>query len=273
MMNPVSRLRASFLTTALSLALAHGAAAEEKPAPVAPVATLPSVAAFPDLPAAAAAPASAVASVPAPAAAVENEAPPPKKENPRTVLLRESIDDDVAIRVQDELIALDQEAPGKPIYLRIDSGGGSIWSGLRIYDAMKSLHSPVATVCENLCGSMAAVLLTAGTPGLRTASPSAVVIIHEMSAKAPEGTYSIVKSGQELNDILEDKLLTILSDYSGHSKEELADRLRGRDVSMTAEKAVQQHFIDSIIAPLQHPPKFKRPPAHRPAAARVCAGT
>lgn len=195
------------------------------------------------------------ASMPAPAQVAPVIAPD------RIVRLREPIDTDVAHRIRDQLLQLDAKAPGTPIEMRINSPGGDVSAGLMIYDTMKSLKSPVATTCESECMSMAAVLLAAGTPGMRTALPSAVVMIHELSADLPRLKYSNMKPWQGYMDFLERRMVTILSDYTGRSKEELAEIMR-RDTFYPANDAKKLGLIDRVIEPIQHPPKKK--PSTRP---------
>lgn len=187
-------------------------------------------------------------------------------DSPRVVYLRDEIDDAMALRVDEELVALDKKAPGKPIELRIDSPGGGVQAGLLIYDTMKSLHSPVATTCESMCASMAAVLLVGGTPGMRTALPSSVVMIHELSGGVPAVKYSSGKNWQHLADILEDKMVTILAGYSGHSKAWMAESMKV-DTFYSADEALSNRFIDRVQLPIQPTPEHgKGAPAAAPAA-------
>lgn len=172
---------------------------------------------------------------------------------PRVIRLTGEINEEIADVLGDILRALDKQQPGVPIQLRINSPGGEVMAGLRIFDAMKSLQSPVATVCDGQCSSMAAVLLAAGSPGMRSATPNSIIMIHELSASLPRGKYTGLKSWQKYVDLLEDKLVTILSDYTGLSKPELAETMRN-DTFYSADEALKLNLIDKVIAPLQLPP-------------------
>lgn len=188
----------------------------------------------------------------------------------RVIRLNTSIDQDVAEEVSDRLRELDATAPGVPIELRINSGGGGVADGLMIFDTMKSLHSPVATVCESACYSMAAVLLAGGTPGMRSALPNATVMIHELSGGIGSGKYSDLKGRQKLMDMLQDKLVTVLSDYSGHTKAELSEIMR-TDTFYSADEALKMKFIDSVGPVRQHAPgkePGKAPGAEKSATAK-----
>ena len=147
--------------------------------------------------AAAAAAAAAAASVAAPSFSKNNSSdsksekkkdPPPKNLadlmmqltlRGRHVFLTGHIDDESAKAVIATLMYLEQESPGTPIRLHINSGGGKVQAGMAIHDAMNSIHSPVHTVCHGTCSSMAAILLACGAAGNRSAAPNARIMIHQ----------------------------------------------------------------------------------------------
>ena len=94
----------------------------------------------------------------------------------RQVFVSGTIDDELAKQVVAQLLFLDQEAPGEPIHMHINSSGGKVYAGLAIHGVMRAVRSPVHTTCLGHCESMAAVLLAAGEPGERCALKHARVM-------------------------------------------------------------------------------------------------
>ena len=101
--------------------------------------------------------------------------------NERKIFMWGEVDDASAKHVIERLLYLEMLAPGKEIQLIINSPGGYVTSGFAIYDAMKSISSPVSTVCTGLAASMGSILLSAGTKGRRFILPNARVMIHQPS--------------------------------------------------------------------------------------------
>src|SRR5690349_4972697 len=99
----------------------------------------------------------------------------------RIVFLGTPINDDVANLIIAQLLFLEADNPGRDIHLYINSPGGTVSSGLAIYDTMQYLRSPVNTICMGLAASMAAFLLCAGEKGKRSALPHARLMIHQPS--------------------------------------------------------------------------------------------
>ncbi|MEG0832322.1 MAG: ATP-dependent Clp protease proteolytic subunit, partial [Acidaminococcaceae bacterium] len=97
----------------------------------------------------------------------------------RIVFITGAIDDYMANLIIAQLLFLEAEDPNKDIHLYINSPGGSVSSGLAIYDTMQYIKSDVSTICMGMAASMASVLLAAGTPGKRFALPNAKVMIHQ----------------------------------------------------------------------------------------------
>ena len=87
--------------------------------------------------------------------------------NERKVFLWGQVDDDSAKHVIDRLLYLEMVQPGKEIQLIINSPGGYVTSGLAIYDTMKSISSPISTICSGLAASMGSIILSAGEKGRR----------------------------------------------------------------------------------------------------------
>src|SRR3979411_52708 len=102
--------------------------------------------------------------------------------NERIVFLGTPIDDQVANLVVAQLLHLESDDPDKDISLYINSPGGSIYSGLAVYDTMRFIKPDVATMCVGVAMSMGSLLLAAGTKGKRAALPTPRILIHQPSA-------------------------------------------------------------------------------------------
>ena len=97
----------------------------------------------------------------------------------RIVFLGSPIDDQVANLIIAQFLFLEAEAPEKDIHFYINSPGGSITSGMAIYDTMQYIRPDVTTICVGMAASMGAFLLTAGAPGKRFALPNSEIMIHQ----------------------------------------------------------------------------------------------
>ena len=155
------------------------------------------------------------------------------------------IDDMVANLIVAQLLFLEAEDPERDINLYINSPGGSITAGMGIYDTMQFIRNDVTTICVGQCASMAALLLTAGTPGKRFALPHSRILIHQPSGGA---------SGQETDirimaeEILRMREMTsrIISHHSGQSYEQVEKDVE-RDRIMSAIQAKEYGLIDEVI--------------------------
>ncbi len=163
----------------------------------------------------------------------------------RKVFLWGQVDDDSAKHVIDRLLYLDMIEPGKDISLIINSPGGYVTSGFTIYDTIKSISSPVSTICMGLAASMGSILLSAGTKGKRYIYPNAKVMIHQPSGGAQGQSSDIQIQAQE---ILKTKKLgaQILADNCGQTIEKvLADF--DRDYWMDANESLAYGIVDGIL--------------------------
>ena len=97
----------------------------------------------------------------------------------RIIFLSQEVTDGIANRIVALLLYLDSEDSSKPIYLYINSPGGSVTAGMAIFDTMQYIRSEVITICVGLAASMGSFLLAAGTPGKRLALPHARIMIHQ----------------------------------------------------------------------------------------------
>ena len=132
----------------------------------------------------------------------------------RIIFLGTPIDDHVANLVIAQMLFLQMEDPKKDVNLYINSPGGSVSSGLAIYDTMQFLTCDVTTYCLGMAASMGAVLLSAGTKGKRYALPNADIMIHQVSGGA-SGTASDVERTVEYMFKLKKRLIRILSENTG----------------------------------------------------------
>lgn len=163
----------------------------------------------------------------------------------RIILLGSAIDDNVANSIVAQLLFLEAEDPEKDISLYINSPGGSITSGMAIYDTMQFIKPKVSTICIGMAASMGAFLLTAGEPGKRYALPNAEVMIHQPLGGA-QGQATEIEIAAKRILFLRDKLNGILAERSGQPIETIA-RDTDRDNFMTAEQAKEYGLIDHII--------------------------
>ena len=165
----------------------------------------------------------------------------------RIIFLRDTIDDDVANVVIAQMLFLAAKDPTKDIRLYINSPGGSVTSGFAIYDTMRYVKCDVATICIGQAASMAAVLLTAGTAGKRSALPNSRILLHQVFGGA-QGQAADVKIQTAELLRMRDLLTRILSEHTGKSPKQIT-KDTDRDYFMTAEQAVEYGLIDRIVLP------------------------
>ena len=163
----------------------------------------------------------------------------------RIIFLGSGINDAVANTVIAQLLFLESQDPEKEIKLYINSGGGSVTSGMAIYDTMKYIKPDVSTICIGLAASMAATLLAAGAKGKRYILPNAEVMIHQVMGGA-EGQASDIKISAERILRIKENLNKILADHTGQPFETIENDT-DRDNFMTAEEAVKYGLVDKII--------------------------
>ena len=163
----------------------------------------------------------------------------------RIIFIGSAIDDTVANLVIAQLLFLESEDPDKDINLYINSPGGSVYSGLAIYDTMQYIKPDVSTICVGLAASMGAVLLAAGAEGKRYALPNSRVMIHQPLVGAQGHAVDIENQAREILRIRE-KLNEILAKHSGKPIEQIA-RDTDRDNFMSAEQAKEYGLIDGVL--------------------------
>ncbi|MGB8951095.1 MAG: ATP-dependent Clp protease proteolytic subunit [Candidatus Aminicenantales bacterium] len=163
----------------------------------------------------------------------------------KIVFLGTEIDDDVANSVIAQLLYLEAENPEKEISLYINSPGGSITSGLAIYDTMQLITSDISTICVGQAASMAAVLLASGTPGKRLSLPNSRIILHQPFGGYQGQASDIAIQAKEILRIRE-SIYQILTKHTRQAKSKIQADIE-RDFIMTAVQAKEYGLIDQII--------------------------
>ncbi|MBE9247769.1 ATP-dependent Clp protease proteolytic subunit [Dolichospermum sp. LEGE 00240] len=163
----------------------------------------------------------------------------------RIIFLTEEVDDGIANAIVAYLLYLDSDDQTKPIYLYINSPGGSVTAGLAIYDTMQHIKSEVVTICVGLAASMGSFLLAAGTKGKRMALPHSRIMIHQPSGGTRGQASDIAIEAQEILR-LRNQLNQIYVDNTGQSLEKI-EKDMNRDFFMSAQEAKEYGLIDRVI--------------------------
>ncbi|QJC50389.1 ATP-dependent Clp endopeptidase proteolytic subunit ClpP [Paenibacillus albicereus] len=166
----------------------------------------------------------------------------------RIIFLGTGINDMVANSVIAQLLFLAADDPEKDISIYINSPGGSITSGMAIYDTMQFIKPDVSTICVGMAASMGAFLLTAGAKGKRYALPNSEVMIHQPLGGA-EGQASDIEIRARRILQMRDKLNHILAERSGQPLERI-EKDTDRDYFMSAEAAREYGLVDKVIEKL-----------------------
>jgi ATP-dependent Clp protease protease subunit len=169
----------------------------------------------------------------------------------RIILLGSAINDDVSNSIVAQLLYLQFEDSKADIHMYINSPGGSITSGMAIYDTMQFITCDVATYCLGQCASMGAMLLTAGTKGKRYALPNSRIMIHQPLA-GMQGTAveleihakEVIRTKRRMNELM--------LKHTGQTLEKIEEDT-DRDNFMSADEAKAYGLIDSILEHLPMP--------------------
>jgi len=163
----------------------------------------------------------------------------------RIVFLGWPIDDEVSNIVVAQLLFLESQDPEKDINLYINSPGGSITSGLAIYDTMQYIKPDISTICIGMAASMGAILLAGGTKGKRFALPNSRVMIHQPFGGA-EGVAKDIEIRAKEILYLRDELNKILAKHTGQPIKKI-EKDADRDFFMSSVEAVKYGMIDKVI--------------------------
>lgn len=169
----------------------------------------------------------------------------------RIILLGSAINDDVSNSIVAQLLYLQFEDSKADIHMYINSPGGSITSGMAIYDTMQFISCDVATYCLGQCASMGAMLLTAGTKGKRYALPNSRIMIHQPLA-GMQGTA--VELEIHAKEVLRTKrrMNELMLKHTGQTLEKI-EQDTDRDNFMSADEAKAYGLIDNVLDHLPHP--------------------
>ncbi|MEK7212876.1 MAG: ATP-dependent Clp endopeptidase proteolytic subunit ClpP, partial [Patescibacteria group bacterium] len=162
----------------------------------------------------------------------------------RIIFLGSAVDDEVANVVIAQLLFLENQDPEKDIKLYINSPGGSVTSGMAIYDTIQYIKPDVSTICIGMAASMSAVLLGAGTKGKRLALPNAEIMVHQVMG-GMEGQASDIKIRAERILRVKDRLNHILAKHTGKNLATI-EKDTDRDYFMSAEEAKTYGLIDKV---------------------------
>jgi ATP-dependent Clp protease, protease subunit len=163
----------------------------------------------------------------------------------RIIFLFEEVDDGIANAIVAYMLYLDSEDQTKPIYLYINSPGGSVTAGLAIYDTMQHIKSEVVTICVGLAASMGSFLLTAGSNGKRLALPHSRIMIHQPSGGTRGQATDIEIEAKEILRIRK-QLNGIYAERTGQPLERI-ERDMDRDYFMSPQEAKEYGLIDQVI--------------------------
>ncbi|MCL2082652.1 MAG: ATP-dependent Clp endopeptidase proteolytic subunit ClpP [Oscillospiraceae bacterium] len=165
--------------------------------------------------------------------------------NDRIVFLSEEVNDTTASLVVAQLLYLEAQDPDKDISFYINSPGGSVTSGLAIYDTMNFIKADVSTICVGLAASMGAFLLAAGAEGKRLALPNSEIMIHQPSGGV-RGQASDIKIHAEHILKTKERLNKILAERCGKSLDVIAQDVE-RDYFMSSQEALEYGIVDKVV--------------------------
>ncbi|WP_457652435.1 ATP-dependent Clp endopeptidase proteolytic subunit ClpP [Rhodocaloribacter sp.] len=166
----------------------------------------------------------------------------------RIIILGTAINDQVANLMVAQLLYLASEDPERDINIYVNSPGGSIDSGLAVYDTMQYISCPVATICVGLAASMGSVLLAAGAAGKRAALPNSRIMIHQPWMGGVQGQASDIEIHAREILKMKRRLYEILAAHTGQDVEKIeADA--DRDYWMGSEEAKEYGLIDNVLMP------------------------
>ena len=168
--------------------------------------------------------------------------------NDRIIFIGTPIDDQIANTVMAQLLHLESEDPDQDISLYINSPGGSVYSGMAIYDTMHFIKPDVTTTALGMAASMGAFLLAAGTKGKRNALPNTRILLHQPSVGGGLGgqVSDVERHAEELTRTKR-RLNEILAENTGQDYEKI-ERDTDRDYMLGPEDAVEYGVIDNVVS-------------------------
>ena len=163
----------------------------------------------------------------------------------RLVFIVGPVEDQMANLIVAQLLYLESENPDKDIQLYINSPGGSVTSGLSVYDTMQFVNCDVSTICIGQAASMGALLLGGGAAGKRYALPHSRIMMHQPSAGYSGQATDIDIHAKEVLE-LKRRLNAIMARHTGQTVEQIQQDLE-RDNFMSGEEAVKYGVIDTVL--------------------------
>ncbi len=163
----------------------------------------------------------------------------------RIIFLGSQVDDGVANTIIAQMLFLESQDKNADIKLYINSPGGSVTSGMAIYDTMQYIGPDVSTICVGLAASMSSFLLAAGAKGKRFVLPNSEVMIHQVMGGV-EGQATDIKIRAERILKIKDNLNKLLSKHTGQSLKKVEADTE-RDYFMSAEESVAYGIADKVI--------------------------
>jgi len=163
----------------------------------------------------------------------------------RTILYYGDVDSDRSKEVVRKLLEFEAKDPGEPIIMKIASSGGSALDGITVMETMRTITSPVMTLCIGFAFSMALVILSSGEKGSRFCTRGSWVMMHQISAGRYQ-RFDELKTTFGFYERLNDQLSLSLSASSGQDYKKIKKDMR-EDVWMNSDEAKERGFVDGII--------------------------
>lgn len=167
----------------------------------------------------------------------------------RIIMISGEVNEAMASVVVSQLLYLQSENKESPIYMYINSPGGSVVDGLAIVDTMNLISCPVHTYCIGQCASMGSIFLVSGEKGHRYALPNSRIMIHQVSGGS-QGTYEDMKRSINEAGRLNELLAGILANGTEKSLKEVKNDM-DRDYFMSADEAMKYGIVDKVISKVE----------------------
>ena len=166
--------------------------------------------------------------------------------NERIIFLGTPVDDQIANLIVAQMIHLESEDPDKDISIYVNSPGGSVYSGLAIYDTMQYIKPDVQTICVGIAMSMGAIILAGGTEGKRMALPNAKILVHQVSGGF-QGQATDIEIQARETIAIKRRLEEITAFHTGQPLDKVSKDME-RDYFMTADEAKEYGIIDTVVS-------------------------
>ncbi|RLV08765.1 ATP-dependent Clp protease proteolytic subunit [Streptomyces griseocarneus] len=166
----------------------------------------------------------------------------------RVIFLGHAVDDVVANDIMAQLLCLESLDPDRDISLYINSPGGSLTALTAVYDTMQFVRPDIQTVCLGQAGSVASVILAAGTPGKRMALPNARVVIQQPHSPGHQGQVSDLEIQAREVQRQREQMEFMLAKHTRRELDQIREDVE-RDNILTAEQALDFGLIDVVVSP------------------------